>query len=539
MRARFSVLLGLWCGVALAQTQSITGTVINAADSTPIAGVTVTLGGGNASQTVLTDAGGKFIFGGVPPGGYSLSAQRTGYLGSGGQHVATAFVNVEVKGQPDPIVIRLALGATLTGSVTDEAGLPLPNPTVGLIHRLVSNGRGRLVAENQTGGNDLGEFRLSGVAAGRYLVCVNATASSYQRHHRLTYPTTCFPGVTDVSSAQWVTLGPGEERKLTFRMNPVPGIRASGTVDNAGKGTSVWLKRTDPPGFPLLSQPPVTWDEKTSSFEIPAVSSGDYLITANMFADGQNRRAMRTFHAGNEDIHDIRLRLGDGPYVSGTVRMGDMGDTPAPAQNRIGGVFGGGMPSLAPPGLAPPPPTPVTVTFDGESRLTVYANGSGSFKQPMNEPGNYSVDVIPLPGWSLQAITQGGVDIRDRKIAIGVDADPDPIEIVLQRGGGAIEVSVQNPWGKAISPVRLILLRRLSTENEWAQQGQPMVVSRAGALSWRNVPSGEYTLFAWPAATEIEYLDPEVIEKYQSFGQAVSVRESETTRLTVKPVSIE
>jgi hypothetical protein len=149
------------------------------------------------------------------------------------------------------------------------------------------------------------------------------------------------------------------------------------------------------------------------------------------------------------------------------------------------------------------------------------------------------VDVIPPPGWSLQAITQGGVDIRDRKIAISVDADPDPIEIVLGQGGGTIEVSVQNPWGKAITPVKLILLRRLSTENEWAQQGQPMVVSREGAMSWRNVPSGEYALFAWPTASEIEYLNPEVIEKYQSFGQAVTVRESETTRVTVKPVSIE
>ena len=533
MRARLGVLLSLWCGVALAQTQSITGTVIDAADSTPIAGVTVTLSGGNANQMVLTDVGGKFVFGGVPEGRYSLLAQRTGYLASGGQGLrgAVTFLNVEVKGQPDPIVIRLALGATLTGSVTDEAGLPLPSPNVGLIHRVVSNGRGRLVAENQTGGNDLGEFRLSGLAAGRYLVCVNATASSYQRHHRLTYATTCFPGVTDLSSAQWVTLGPGEERKLTFRMNPVPGIRVSGTVDNAGQGTSVWLKRTDPPGFPFLSGPPVTWDQKTSSFEIPAVSSGDYLITANVFANGQNRRAMRTFHAGNDDIHDIRLRPRDGPYLSGTVRMGD---TPAPAQNRIGGVF-----SLAPPGLALPPPTPVNAVSDGDGHLSINVFASGSFKQPISEPGNYSVDVLPLPGWSLQAITQGGVDIRDRKIAIGADADPDPIEIVLGQGGGTIEVSVQNPWGQATTPVRLILLRRLSTENEWAQQGQPMGANRNGTVSWRNVPSGEYALFAWPAATEIEYLNPEVIEKYQSFGQAVSVRESETTRVTVKPISIE
>jgi hypothetical protein len=410
------------------------------------------------------------------------------------------------------VIIQLTPGATLIGSVTDEAGLPLPSPYVELIHRMVSNGRGRLVAEGQLVGNDLGEFRISGLAADRYLVCANANASSYQRHHRLIYPTTCFPGVADPSSAQWVSLGPGEERKLAFHLAPVSGIRVSGSVDNAGKGTFVSIRRVDPPGFPQLFGPPVTWDEKTSSFEIPAASPGDYLITANMYADGQNRRAMRAFHAGTEDIRDIRLRLGDVPDLSGTVRMGD---TPAPAQNRVGAVF------------------------DGDSRLTIYANASGSFKQPIAEPGEYSVDVIPPPGWSLQAITQGGVDIRDRKIAISADAEPDPIEIVLGQGGGTIEVTVQNASANAITPVELTLLRRLSTENEWATQGQPMVANPAGVLSVRNVPSGEYALFAWPVASEIEYLNPEVMEKYQSFGQAVSVRESETTRVSVKPIPID
>jgi len=273
------------------------------------------------------------------------------------------------------------------------------------------------------------------------------------------------------------------------------------------------MRRTDPPGFSHLFGQPVVWDEKTSSFEILAVSPGDYLIAANQFgADGQNPRAMRSIRVGTEDIRDIKLTLRDGPYLSGTVRMGD---TPASGQVRV------------------------SVGFDGDRGLSIYANASGSFKQAMTEPGDYSVAVFPPFGWSLQAITQGGVDIRDRKIAIGGDDDPEPIEIVLVRGGGAIEVTVQNALAKGNTPLKPILLRRLSTENEWAQQGQPMVVNRGGAMSLRNVPSGEYLLFACPAAMEIEYLNPEVIEKYRSFGQAVSVRDGDTTRVTVLPIPLE
>jgi hypothetical protein len=182
----------------------------------------------------------------------------------------------------------------------------------------------------------------------------------------------------------------------------------------------------------------------------------------------------------------------------------------------------------------------VYVGLDPDKLLTVHASANGSFKQAITEPGDYSVAVSPPLGWSLQAMTQGGVDIRDRKIAIGGDDDPEPIEIVLVgRGGGGIEITVQNALAKGNTPLKPILLRRLSTENEWAQQGQPMVVNRGGAMSLRNVPSGEYLLFACPVAMEIEYLNPEVIEKYRSFGQAVSVRDGDTTRVTVTPIPIE
>jgi hypothetical protein len=85
----------------------------------------------------------------------------------------------------------------------------------------------------------------------------------------------------------------------------------------------------------------------------------------------------------------------------------------------------------------------------------------------------------------------------------------------------------------------MILLRRLSAENEWAAQGQPMIANREGALSMRNIPAGEYVLFAWPAAIELEYLNPEVMEKYRSFGENVVVSERASTRVTVTPIPLE
>ena len=516
MTVRCGVLLALCCGLSLAQTQSVTGTVTSTIDSTAIAGARVSLQGGATVSTVLTDAGGAFTFGGVPTGNYSLSAERTGYLAEEqGRGVANAFASVTGQGKPAPVAMRLTPAATIIGSVTDEAGLPLPNASVECVSRTVWNGRGRLSAARQTNANDLGDFRLSAVPAGRYLVCVNVTASSYQRHHRLTYPTDCYPGVADPASAQWVNLSPGEERQLSFRMKPVHGTRISGSVANADKWTSVSVRRMDPPGFPQMLAPPVKWDQKTAAFEILAVSPGDYLITAySNSGNGQSRRAMRTIQVGSEDIGDIRLALRESSYLSGTVRMGD---TPIPADSHL------------------------NVRIDGDRRLSLYAFSGGSFRWEITEPGEYSLSVLPQQGWYVQAITHGDTDIVDRKITIDSDAASEPIEIVLAQGGGIVQVSIERDVVQPNVQVKLTLLRHLSTDDGWASQGQPTYTAGAGQLTLTlfGIPSGQYLLFAWPSASEVEYLNPEVIDKYRSFGQSVSVRDGKTTRVTVTPVPIE
>ncbi len=200
----------------------------------------------------------------------------------------------------------------------------------------------------------------------------------------------------------------------------------------------------------------------------------------------------------------------DGPYISGTVRMGD---TPASSQNPIGVGF-------------------------SDNLLSIYANASGPFKQQAMEPGDYSLAVFPAGGWVVQSITQGGVDVRDRKISIGADTEPAPIEIVLTQSGGTIEVSFPSVLAKANSSVKLTLLRQSPSGSDWLVIGQPIVTNTRGTLNLANIPPGDYVLFAWPTSTEVEYLNPEVIQKYRSSGQPFAAREGETTRVTVKPVQI-
>jgi hypothetical protein len=259
----------------------------------------------------------------------------------------------------------------------------------------------------------------------------------------------------------------------------------------------------------------VNWNNKTSSFDILALTPGDYLITTGTNdGDGQTRRAMRAIQVGSEDIGNIRLTPRDGPYLTGTVRMGD---APVRAEGHL------------------------NIGCNSDKRMTVYAySGSGgSFRCVVAEPGAYSVRVLPPTGWYVQAITQGAADIADREIAIDADSDPEPIEIVLAQGGGSVEVSPPSAPGKPDTAVKLTLLRKPASGAEWDEEGRPAYGNGSGATTLRGIRPGEYLLFAWPAVSEVEYLNPEVIDKYHSYGQTVTVRDGETTRVTVTPVPIE
>jgi hypothetical protein len=138
------------------------------------------------------------------------------------------------------------------------------------------------------------------------------------------------------------------------------------------------------------------------------------------------------------------------------------------------------------------------------------------------------VQVISPPGWIVQSILQGGLAVRDEKISIPETGSPEPIEITLRQGGGILQVVV--PKGSAA----ITLLKRSTNGRDWLQQGQTVGVNNARSTQLSNLPPGEYSLFVWESPNEIEYLNPDVLTKYQSLGQTVTIREGETTRVSAQ-----
>jgi hypothetical protein len=161
----------------------------------------------------LADDRGRYTVVALEPGRHVLTVVKPGYVRQ------TIPVDVPLRTDVD---VRLVKGAVVSGSLTDEIGEPVASTSVS-IRKVASTEdvtRGQIVAVGET--DDLGQFRISELAAGSYVLEVvpglarsmseDSSAIQSVSYGRRTGPRIFYPGVTDPSAAQRVTLQPGDER---------------------------------------------------------------------------------------------------------------------------------------------------------------------------------------------------------------------------------------------------------------------------------------------------------------------------------------
>jgi len=161
---------------------SITGSVIDAKDGSPIAGAAVT----DDTRTVTTDASGKYTIADVPAASYEVTASKEGYQ--------TAYLTVNVLSGSIAVVdfslTAVILPSSITGSVTDaEDGSPIVGATV-------SDGT-RMTTTDATG-----KYTIADVPPGTYQV-----TASKEDYVSVTLTATVVSGGTAV---------------MNFSLNPKP-----------------------------------------------------------------------------------------------------------------------------------------------------------------------------------------------------------------------------------------------------------------------------------------------------------------------------
>ncbi len=189
--------------VAFAQTIeakncSADGTVVNSVTGAPIvrALVAVTDGTGD-SRTAETDSTGGWSLAQLGCGSLRIDASRLNFLSEKPGQPQTVLLTA---GTPvHDVKVRLAPQAVITGRVLDEQGDPVQNVSVIAMTSRMVDGARRFLGSVPASANDIGEYRIAGLAAGRYVLCANLGGTRPRNNSPKTardpktYSEQCFP----------------------------------------------------------------------------------------------------------------------------------------------------------------------------------------------------------------------------------------------------------------------------------------------------------------------------------------------------------
>lgn len=188
MRRLFVLLLalGVWTFAAgplgaLAQgTGSIAGSV-RAADGSPVAGATVSLAG-PVTQTVGTDAEGRYSAGALPPGTYRLTVTHSGYATAQDIEVVVGAgaAPLDVTLQPASLTTIQHIGST--GTTSRATRINTSPAAVNVIDASTLRDRGQLQVQNvleETPGVELQRFSSGGAPGANTTVAIRG-ADSYE-----------------------------------------------------------------------------------------------------------------------------------------------------------------------------------------------------------------------------------------------------------------------------------------------------------------------------------------------------------------------
>jgi protocatechuate 3,4-dioxygenase beta subunit len=305
------VALSLSQAAPVATTGGIAGRVMVEGGNTPIAGARVMLfpmGRPNGPMIggppqAITDQEGRFAFDRLAPGEYRLDAQKTGFA---------PLFNPVARGRPstiqvvagqtvDGVRVQLQRGGVIAGKVLDPSGEPFTDARVMAMRRINQPSDGApprfmpapMQGSQQT--NDLGEFRLSGLAPGEYYIAamrgtnnlgVNRSAAPPASNGSArTMPTTTFyPGAADPAGAQSVAVASGAEvSSLVFTMQSAPAFRVSGVVvgdDGTPVARAMVMLVGDPRNGMFMGPAGNAQSGEDGRFVIDDVSAGSYRAQA-------------------------------------------------------------------------------------------------------------------------------------------------------------------------------------------------------------------------------------------------------------------
>ena len=272
-------------------TSRIRGRVTTADANQPLRRAMVRLGGlngPNGQRVATTDGDGRYEFGSLPGGRYTVNVSKPGYVGT-----TSKPIDLADNQHADTVNVSVPRGGVIAGRVLDEFGDPVTNAQVMAMRSVFQQGRRQLQPSSSAQSNDIGEFRIFGLMPGQYYVAANLRSNPQMivingvpqpQPDESGYATTYYPGTPDSASATRLTIAAGQTvSDLTVALSPTHLAKITGTAyDSQGRpmarGNVSAMLRNGNIGFGGANGQ----IKPDGTFIVPNVSPGDYTLRATM-----------------------------------------------------------------------------------------------------------------------------------------------------------------------------------------------------------------------------------------------------------------
>jgi hypothetical protein len=515
-------------------------------------------------RATTTNGDGRYVFTGVPPGDYTLSASRPGYLemtygarrpGPGAQGTIVTLAGGQTV---ENISWTLPRAGVVTGTVLDEFGDPAFNVPVRAMRFLFQNGHRAITHGGNGVTDDRGVYRIAGLLPGEYLVAavprdnvadaglraeslrvriadLNAAAKKAGRPSNtvpppempdpLGYVPTYFPGTPHGASAATVRVGVSEEvAGIDIRLELVRTVTVSGRIVSTEAVIPQSRLQLIDASLPLSLVGIWFRDMRPDgSFSFPGVLPGTYIVKAHGTPGGPKGVAGGTMwgrvnlSVDDRGTSDVGVTMQRGVTVSGRVALDTLpaGLDRSRLRLRL---------------------SPVSGPTDWEMPVLPLAiDDTGAFAVLNVLPGTFRIRAHGLPdGWWVETAPFGNRDAADHHVVVD-GSGPLTGQVRFTSKMGELAGSVSNVDGSPAPHHTVIAFPADSAL--WLPYSRRIQVTQPG-------PDGRYTMRglapgSYRVATILDHepgreFDPELLRTLASTAATVAIDAGGTSRLDLR-----